>query len=158
MARSREAAAGNGAAVVVGAGISGLSTALALLEAARWPCVRLLADVFSPDTTSDVAGGYAERHGCVRPDRGATLSGHGRRVPCSLWLPPDPPSSRDAEAALQHRRTLEWARATAAYWRALADVPDAGIAPCRGRIGARHGMLQWRARRALIGMVCAQAS
>ena len=47
---------------VIGAGVIGLSTAARVLDAFPGSEVTIIADEFSPFTTSDVAGGFWEPH------------------------------------------------------------------------------------------------
>lgn len=47
---------------VVGAGVIGLSSALRIIEAHPRAEVIVIADKFSPSTTSDVSGGFWEPH------------------------------------------------------------------------------------------------
>ena len=47
---------------VLGAGVIGLSTAVNIIEKIPNVKVNIIAEQFSPDTTSDVAGGWWEPH------------------------------------------------------------------------------------------------
>ena len=47
---------------VIGAGIIGVSSAVRVIEAFPGSEVTIVADEFSPHTTSDVAGGFWEPH------------------------------------------------------------------------------------------------
>lgn len=71
---------------VVGAGVMGLSTALCVSQLAPRCSVTVIADKFSPDTTSDVAAGMLIPHAYPGERDFRSFVRHGRRqAEWCLW-------------------------------------------------------------------------